>query len=162
MAGFDLRAARSEGYTDAEILDFLQSKGEAGRFDVQGALKEGYSPTELVDHLAAPKNTSYTGALLKGASDIASGVGKTLKQFGGADGAAATAQNVAGKLSPGATYKSATETFMHPSEGDAGVGGLGWGALPRNGGRKRSRFGYRHCSRDDWSKGLGERREPRL
>ena len=50
---FDLEAALKEGYTKAEVADFL---GQSAKFDTAAARKEGYSDDELISHLsAAPK-----------------------------------------------------------------------------------------------------------
>lgn len=50
---FDLDAARSAGYSDAEIADHL---GKTRGFDVAGARKSGYSDADILKHLgAAPK-----------------------------------------------------------------------------------------------------------
>jgi hypothetical protein len=49
MAQFDIKAARAEGYTDAEIADYL---AETEKFDVNAARTEGYNDAEIIDHLA--------------------------------------------------------------------------------------------------------------
>lgn len=46
---FDVKAARKEGYSDAEIAAHL---AQVRKFDVAGARKEGYSDAEIVAHLA--------------------------------------------------------------------------------------------------------------
>jgi len=48
MAQFNVKAARAEGYTDAEIADYLS---ETEKFDVNAARKEGYKDAEIIDHL---------------------------------------------------------------------------------------------------------------
>lgn len=46
---FDVKAAKQEGYSDADIADYLaKQKG----FDVKAARKEGYSDAEIVNHLS--------------------------------------------------------------------------------------------------------------
>jgi len=46
---FDVKAAKQEGYSDADIADYLaKQKG----FNVKAARKEGYSDAEIVDHLS--------------------------------------------------------------------------------------------------------------
>jgi len=47
--GFDVQGARKEGYSDAEIADYLASQK---KFDVGGARNEGYSDAEIIKHLA--------------------------------------------------------------------------------------------------------------
>lgn len=46
---FDVRGARSAGYSDAEILDYLRQD-----FDVEGARREGYSDSEIIGFVAGP------------------------------------------------------------------------------------------------------------
>jgi len=45
---FDIEAARKEGYTDAEIADYL---GKTQNFDVEGARKAGYNDAEILKEL---------------------------------------------------------------------------------------------------------------
>lgn len=47
--GFDVNAARKEGYSDSEIADYLAS---SRKFDLTGARNEGYSDEEIVGHLS--------------------------------------------------------------------------------------------------------------
>ena len=49
---FDIEGARKEGYSDAEIVDYLASQR---KFDVAGARKEGYTDAEIIAHLAGAK-----------------------------------------------------------------------------------------------------------
>lgn len=46
---FDIEGARAEGYSDAEIADYLASQR---KFDLPGARAEGYSDTEIITHLS--------------------------------------------------------------------------------------------------------------
>lgn len=46
---FDVEGARAEGYTDAEIADYLASQR---KFDLSGARTEGYSDTDIIAHLS--------------------------------------------------------------------------------------------------------------
>jgi hypothetical protein len=48
---FDVRGARKEGYSDAEIADYLATQR---KFDLTGARNEGYSDTEIVNYLSTP------------------------------------------------------------------------------------------------------------
>lgn len=48
---FDIQGAKSAGYSDAEIADYL---GQQKKFDVSGARKAGYSDGEIVSHFVAP------------------------------------------------------------------------------------------------------------
>lgn len=52
---FDVAAARKEGYSDAEIADYLAKRDS---FDVAAARKEGYTDQEIVGHLSARKPRS--------------------------------------------------------------------------------------------------------
>ena len=47
---FDIEGAKSAGYSDAEIANFL---GQQNNFDVAGAKKAGYTDTEILGHLTA-------------------------------------------------------------------------------------------------------------
>lgn len=49
MAGFDIKAAASEGYSPSEIADYL---GTQSNFNVAEARKGGYSDDEIIAHLA--------------------------------------------------------------------------------------------------------------
>jgi hypothetical protein len=49
MSDFDIKGARMEGYSDAEIVNYL---GLQRQFDVNGARQAGYSDKEILDHLA--------------------------------------------------------------------------------------------------------------
>lgn len=53
---FDYEAARAEGYSDAEIADYLAKQS---KFDIQGARKEGYSSEEILGHLAPTVGFEY-------------------------------------------------------------------------------------------------------
>jgi len=48
MENFDVEGARAEGYTDAEIADYLASQAA---FDIAAARAEGYTDKEIVQHL---------------------------------------------------------------------------------------------------------------
>ena len=50
MAGFDVKKARADGYSDDEILGEL-SRTTPG-FNAQQAIKDGYSKQEIIDHLS--------------------------------------------------------------------------------------------------------------
>ncbi len=54
---FDYQSARSEGYSDDEILDHLSKQHP--KYDVKGAIGEGYSPEEVIQHLSARKEKSF-------------------------------------------------------------------------------------------------------
>lgn len=74
-------AARAEGYTDREIVDYLGKSGGLSEW-VSSAKKEGYSPAEIVDYLAPPKPAPAAPAPApeKPASGVVGGVFKTLGQ----------------------------------------------------------------------------------
>lgn len=64
----DIQQAKQEGYSDAEIADYLASKKN---FDIAGARKEGYPDVEIISHLADQKERSTLEYL---SSKVASGV----------------------------------------------------------------------------------------
>jgi hypothetical protein len=75
-------------------------------------------------------DTSVTGALSKGASDLVSGVGKTIKEYVAPD-AGKKVQDAATAIAD-PKYKSATEGFSHPEDGaDKHLLGRDWSKLPR-------------------------------
>ncbi len=76
------------------------------------------------------KDTSVTGALGQGVSDLVSGVGKTVREYVSKDAGDAILSKDAAKANP--NYKSATQQFMHPDDGAANhTLGLDWSSLPR-------------------------------
>lgn len=76
------------------------------------------------------KDTSITGALGQGVSDLVSGVGKTVREYVSKDAGDAILSKDAAKANP--NYKSATQQFMHPDDGAANhTLGLDWSSLPR-------------------------------
>lgn len=75
-------------------------------------------------------NTSVTGALSQGASDLVSGVGKTVKEYISPD--AGKSIQAAGANIADPKYKSATEGFSNPEDGaDKHLIGRDWSKLPR-------------------------------
>jgi hypothetical protein len=50
---FDIEAAKKEGYSDAEIADYLSKEQN---FDIEAARKQGYSDTELLQHFAGEQD----------------------------------------------------------------------------------------------------------
>lgn len=75
-------------------------------------------------------DTSMTGALSQGASDVAQGVGKTIKDYISPETGKAILDSKNVQSNP--KYKSATEGFIRPEDGaDNHVLGLDWSKLPR-------------------------------
>ncbi|MBR0751737.1 hypothetical protein JQ604_06045 [Bradyrhizobium jicamae] len=75
-------------------------------------------------------DTSITGALAQGASDLVRGVGKTVKEYVAPD--AGKSIEAAGASLAGPRYKSAMEQFSQPEDGaDNHVLGRDWSKLPR-------------------------------
>jgi hypothetical protein len=64
----NIEAARKEGYSDAEIVDYL---GTQRKLDIRAARKEGYKDSEILQHLAS-SNSSPTAP--QGASGQAPGM----------------------------------------------------------------------------------------
>lgn len=66
---FDVAAARKEGYSDAEIADYL---AKARGYDVAGARKEGHTDGEIIAHLSsgAPAEKPKPGLLEKAGSAV--------------------------------------------------------------------------------------------
>jgi len=75
-------------------------------------------------------DTSMMGALSQGASDLVTGVGKTVKDYVSPDTGKAIADKGATLASK--NYQPASEEFIHPSDGASNhTMGLDWSALPR-------------------------------
>ena len=74
---FDYQAARTAGYSDDEIADFLAKENN---FDLGGALKSGYSSTDVIDFLSTPK-----GGKQDLPSDIKPSEGRSATPMGKAD-----------------------------------------------------------------------------
>jgi hypothetical protein len=80
MAGFNILAAKKEGYSDSEIAQYLAEQSGA---DYQAAISEGYKPKEIISYLnktgASPITTFLTsakqevGSELKGIYQMAGG-----------------------------------------------------------------------------------------
>lgn len=71
---FDVQAALKEGYSKAEIADYLASQS---KFDANAARKEGYSDDEILAHLSTsqkPKERTWTEAAGDTGLDLAKGV----------------------------------------------------------------------------------------
>jgi len=78
----------------------------------------------------AGPDTSMLGALSQGASDLVSGVGKTVKNYISED--AGKAIEAKGSSIAWKNYKSASEQFIHPEDGaENHTLGVNWSALPR-------------------------------
>lgn len=92
--GFDVSAARADGYSDDEILTHLAASRPA--FNMQAALRDGYSKPEIIDHLAgvpAPATASGPGPTSRYLSSvepyvnpvkIVKGIAHTAADLGGA------------------------------------------------------------------------------
>lgn len=65
MAGFDLSAARREGYSDAEIVDFLAGQR---RFDVGAARESGHTDRDILAYLIRPPERSTGERVARGAA----------------------------------------------------------------------------------------------
>lgn len=80
-------------------------------------------------HNDAP-DTSMLGALSQGASDVVTGVGKTVKDYISPSTGKAIEDKGASVANP--RYKSASQQFIHPEDGaDNHTLGLDWSQLPR-------------------------------
>jgi hypothetical protein len=87
---------------------------------------QGWYKTNVTDKT----DTSVGGTLQQGLVDIASGVGKTVKEYGNKDTGNAIMDAAASKANP--KYKSAYDEFANPADGaDNHVLGLDWKKAPR-------------------------------
>lgn len=62
MSGYDIEGARKEGYSDAEIADFL---AKDANFDAPAARKEGYSDADIIDYLSKANATATASTTTK-------------------------------------------------------------------------------------------------
>lgn len=81
-------------------------------------------------NVTSKTDDSMLGALSQGASDVATGVGKTVKDYISPETGKAILDNKHVQADP--KYKSATQGFMYPEDGaDNHTMGLDWSKLPR-------------------------------
>lgn len=67
---FDIEGARKEGYSDAEIAEYL---GSQSQFDVKGARENGYNDAEIIAHLVGqPQGMSWGEAIGQAPANIPS------------------------------------------------------------------------------------------
>lgn len=137
VASFDVQGARKEGYSDAEIAEYLAKQN---RFNLSGARKEGYSDTEIVDHLskapAAPTKPLKIGAegfgeafskvaeenpigarLAAGATTLRNMYEGAKQLAGHEDKQAIEAQKILEQKHPGAALAGGIATFALPGGG---------------------------------------------
>jgi hypothetical protein len=76
MAGFDIQGARSAGYSDDDVLNYIRSdKDLSGTFDIDGAQKAGYSASAILNEMAGVgRSTGPFDALKHGVSEGLSSV----------------------------------------------------------------------------------------
>lgn len=80
--------------------------------------------------LTGKTDTSYTGAIQQGVSNLVGGVGKTLKEYVAPE--AGKAVQAAGQSIADPKYKSAAEEFSNPADGaDKHFLGRAWAQVPR-------------------------------
>jgi hypothetical protein len=70
---FDINAARSSGYSDEEIADYLATEN---KFDLSGALKSGYSASEVIGFLSGGEAASSRQELPAGVTPSTAGGGR--------------------------------------------------------------------------------------
>jgi len=124
-----ISSARSAGYSDDEIVNFLRQNDQDVGSQIGQALDAKYTPKEILDHLAP--NKGYGSALQYGAAKAVEGVGKTIKQGGDAfdsQGVAdfgKTVEHVGGAIAPD-NYRSGMDQFRNPRPGENR-----WAGIPR-------------------------------
>ena len=72
---FDVAGARSEGYSDREIVEYLSDNV---KFDVSGALNAGYSLPEIADYMSGLEfdDTSFLGSVGEAVRRIPGGLAR--------------------------------------------------------------------------------------
>lgn len=119
MAGFDIQGARSAGYSDDDVLNYIRSDRDlSGTFDIDGARKAGYSASDILNEMAGTgRSTGPLDAIQHGVSEGVIGVGKTLKNLGGTEvGPYLEKQGAA--LAP-TNYDPAGPHVMKPQNGES-------------------------------------------
>ncbi|UZF92949.1 hypothetical protein [Bosea sp. NBC_00550] len=146
----DIARLRSEGVNDDEILSGYRTFAPHHNSDVDRLIGEGVSAKDILDTAAsmepqvtqqAPQDTQgvieKTGkALQYGTGQAAVGLGRTAHWLGEASGiniaksAGDALADVGQGMAPG-SYRPAHADFMNPKTSEKGIGGYGWGYLPR-------------------------------
>lgn len=81
MAGYDIIAARKEGYSDEEIAQYLAEQTGA---DYQAAIDEGYKPKDIIQHLNKTGATPWETFKQSASQEVGSEL-KGLRQILGTD-----------------------------------------------------------------------------
>lgn len=129
-----IASARSSGYTDAQIVDYLKNDPDIGS-QIQTALSSNYQPTQILDYLSPDKG--YGSALQFGTGQAIEGVGKSVKQVGQGfesdttDKVGRFVEQAGSSIKP-RNYRSGIEEFLRPNKDEEGLGGYGWAGLPRS------------------------------
>ena len=129
-----IASARSDGFTDDEIITVLKDDPNVGS-KVQAALADKFTPSEILSVLAPDKG--YGSALQYGAAAATEGVGKTVKQIG--QGVDSSTTDKIGQMVEHAgsgfkpkNYRPGMEEFLRPTKDEEGLGGYGWSGIPRS------------------------------
>jgi hypothetical protein len=119
MAGFDIQGARAAGYSDDDVLNYIRSdKDLSGTFDIDGAQKAGYSASAILNEMAGVgRSTGPFDALKHGASELVTGVGKTLKNLGASE-LGPSLEKQGAEFAP-ANYDPAGPHVMKPQNGES-------------------------------------------
>lgn len=133
MALNDEITALRKHYNDDEILGFMVQAGKAPQEEIDN-LKQHYSAKEIVNLMSPSKG--YGDALKYGIGSAVEGTGKSIKQTGryfDSEGTDKFGQGVeeAGKFIKPENYRSGIQEFINPTPDEKGLGGYGWGGIPR-------------------------------
>ena len=153
MAGYTeyIAKMRQEGALDDDIVSAYREDSPHASADIDRMLREGASATDIVDVIAESPAAQATQAnpqvsegflektgkaLQYGLAQAGVGLGRTAHYTGKLTGLEA-AKKVGAYLEDGGksiapeNYKPASQDFFEPREADKGIGGFGWGYLPR-------------------------------
>lgn len=137
----DIAKLRQEGASDDEILKTYREIAPQDSTDIDKLMGEGVGAKDILDTITSSPAKPKPQA--PGADDGILEKGRKALQYGAANraiGYGATARNLgmgenwlekAGKANLPENYKSASADFFDPQGGDKGIGGYGWGYLPR-------------------------------
>lgn len=150
--GDDFAKLRGEGLSDDQILseyrDYAREYAPHDISSIDRLLGEGAYARDILDTIAdtpvAPPNPQASEGVLEksgkalqyGAAQAAAGLGSTAKWIGQGTGLEAAKQVGAyledtGRAIAPRNYKPASQDFFDPYDQDKGLGGFGWGYLPR-------------------------------
>jgi len=136
----DIRALRSEGMSDDDILEGVRKHAPELAGDIDALKNEGV-PSDFIlngisKHYKAPQKAkegaepSFLGELQAGTAEAIEGLGKTAQVFEKTRDFGKAVEQVGKTLRPSQKFRDGRERFSNPDEGDITVGGYSLNAIP--------------------------------